>query len=366
MLVTDEAGIIIYANREAERFYEEPDSGLLKSSVVKLLPDWFSLPTRCRDFPTRAVLRSGQERPVTLSLAAVQTPHFAAIVAIFRDSSSGLAGSERLLVEKSQLRALVLERDIASMRSELGEAAKILEHHLPTRRLAGVDLSWIFEPCQTLGGDMVFVHQYGPKVILGLLDVSGHGVAASLLAIGLSRSLSPERGRGGCILGRGGVLRQPMDIVARLNQDSHTLFESGLFVTLLFGILDLTSGELCFTCAGHPLPLRVWRGRASQVVGVVDQPLGVEKEASYSQTTVNLRPGELLALFTDGVTECRSPSGELFGEERLMKLVSGRSRCTSSLSGELRDSLRLFRGGRTASDDVSFLAIRMPAAKRLA
>lgn len=335
-------------------------------TAVKLLPEWFAIRQSCRDFATVAILLDGRKLPISLSLAAVETKQFVAVVVVFRDRSQHMESAERMIVEERNLRALVLERDLnlASMHSELGEAARILANHLPRSGLEGLEVSWLFEPCQTLGGDMIWIHKHANQVILGALDVSGHGVAASLLAIGLSRSLSPERGRGSCVLGRKGVLRQPMDIVTRLNQDSHSLFESGLFVTLLLGILDLGTGEFCFTCAGHPLPVQIWRGESREVQLAVDPPLGVEKLMTYRQTKVNLKPGELLVLYTDGVTECRSPSGELFGRKRLLDLVSHNSGQVAELARTVSSSLGTFRGGLPASDDVSLLAIRVPSPTR--
>lgn len=362
MLVTDEAGIIRYANRAAERFYLSSPSGLVNLLVVRFLPDWFALPASCRDFSTKAVLMDGSEQAITLSLAPVQTQKFIAAVAVFRNCSLKSEDNQRVLAKESRLQAQVQERDtnLAQMHSQLGEAARILEHHLPSHRIDGVEASWVFEPCQTLGGDMILLHRHEDKLILGILDVSGHGVAASLLAIGLSRALSPERGRGGCILGRKGTLRQPKDIVTRLNQDSHTLFESGLFVTLLFGILDLATGEFCFTSAGHPLPVRVGPSRAAEVSGAIDPPLGVERYLLYRQTKLILKPGQLLVLYTDGVTECRSPEGDLFGEERLLSLITETARNPGALASGVSLALHNFRGGNPASDDLSFLAIRMP------
>lgn len=211
VLVTNEAGVIRYANRAAESFYGGSQPGLTGLSVSKLFPNWFGLPASCRNFPTQSVLWDGTERLVTLSLAPIQTQKFVAAVAVFQDASQSEENTERMFLQETSLRAQVMERDdsLASMRTQLGEAAQILEHHLPARSVEGVEVSWIFEPCQTLGGDMLLIHRHQDKVILGVLDVSGHGVAASLLAIGMSRSLSPERGRGGVSWAGTGFFESP-------------------------------------------------------------------------------------------------------------------------------------------------------------
>lgn len=363
MLVSDEAGVIRYANLAAARFYQCDLEGLLNLPVARFLPAWFALPASCRDFPTQAVLPNGYERAITLSLAPVQTNGLVVVVAVFRDSSRHAEETQRVLASQTKLQAQVNEGDtnLAQMRSQLSQAAAILENHLPSPTIEGVEVSWFFEPSQTLGGDMIVLRRYENKLILGMLDVSGHGVAASMLAIGMARTLSPERGRGGCVVGRKGALRKPMDVVTRLNQDSHALFESGLFVTLLFGVLDLSQGELCFTCAGHPLPIRVWQSNASEVQGMTNPPLGVERYTPYCQTKVMLRPGELLVLYTDGVTESRSPAGQLFGEERLLALTSDDTMGLAAMASKLSATLVEFRGGVPAADDASFLAIRMPS-----
>ena len=362
VVITDEHGVVIYSNRAANDFFSESrlQDSLVELPMVRLIPEWFGLPSSCRSFKTIGLTSNSSEKTISLSVSLVAMATFVAAVAIFRVIDPEKPDTAIRLSQENELRALVLHRDknIASMRSELSAAAKILESHLPQRQIPDVAISWIFQPCQTLGGDMLQVHRYQNKLLLGVLDVSGHGVAASLLAIGLTRALSPDRGRGGCVLGRKGVLRNPSDAITRLNQDSRILFESGLFVTLLFGTLDLSTGECCFTCAGHPLPIRLGKDGAEQVKGFIDPPLGVDERTQFQQSKICLNPGDLLVFFTDGVTETRARNGEFFGETRLISLLSELGSDEPRIAEKVHTSLRKFQDRTEPSDDVTLLTVR--------
>ena len=350
VVITDDASVVVYANRAAQSFFGQGHT-LAGLSAAKLFPQWFTLPAQCLDFRTPAVLGDGSERAVSLSLALARTTPFVAGVAIFRDATRQSAESARMIVQETELRALVQHQD-----ENLIDGARILEMHLPCSRFEGLDVSWLFQPCQTLGGDMLTVHRYENQILLGLLDVSGHGIGASLLALGLTRGLSPARG--GHVLGRRG-LRAPKDVVSSLNSESGMLFESDLFATLIYGILDLTSGIFSFSCAGHPRPIRVRAGHAQEVKGDSGPPLGVDPAFKFRQSRTRLRPGDLLVLYTDGVTESRSPRGAFFGEERLLSFLAKTS-SQENMAAKVGSELRRFRRGRLALDDVSVLTVTQP------
>lgn len=362
VVVTDERGLITYTNRAAENFFSLSGDELRELPVVKLFPDWFHLPASCQNVLTEALLPDSSLHPISISLAPVQTRFNVSAVAIFRESKYDNDATEKMAVTERELRAQVRHQDesMASLQTELSDAAKILENHLPRTGVEGIDSAWIFRPSKTLGGDMLLIHRYDEsRVLLGVLDVSGHGVAASLLSIGLVRSLSPEQGRGGCLISPKGLLRSPKEIVSRLNKESRILFESGLFVTLVFGVLDLPTRQFCFTCAGHPLPFRILEDQVSEIDAEIDPPLGIDENTSFRETSVVLEPGEALVLYTDGVTESRSKSGEFFGEERLKRSLSHIFSDFSSLPGRLVDTLQTFQEGEVAVDDVTMLAVRL-------
>ena len=193
-----------------------------------------------------------------------------------------------------------------------------------------------------------------------ILDVSGHGIPASLLAISLARSLSTDRARGGILETSDGSLRNPTEILTRLNRQYQILHEGEQFVTLIYGILDLTLMKVRYVSAGHPHPLLISDGKIRTLEGPINPPIGVLQSLRYEKSVVQLSTGDSLLLYTDGVTEPRSPSGAMFGEERLIEsLHADKDSEPGVMLKSLYGKLERFRFGREQTDDVTSLILKM-------
>ncbi|WP_232796979.1 PP2C family protein-serine/threonine phosphatase [Blastococcus atacamensis] len=167
------------------------------------------------------------------------------------------------------------------------------------------------EPAYEIGGDTFDYAVNGPVADLMMLDAVGHGLPAALLstvAVGAYRS------------GRRAELSLS-DIAARIDRAIAAQFTASQFATGLLARLDLESGVLSWVNAGHPSPLVVRDGvllaahpcRSSLPFGLQTGPAHV--------CSLDLRPGDRVLLYTDGIVEARSPQGEFFGEERLADFV---------------------------------------------
>ncbi len=214
------------------------------------------------------------------------------------------------------------------------------------------DIHGLLAPARDVGGDLFSVFPLDEnRICFAIGDVSGKGVPAALymaIATALLRTLardgpSPER------------------ILQRLNNE---LIEgggkTGLFVTVLCGILSLDSGHITWASGGHMPPILCGPGRppflANDVLGPV---LGVWGDQSFERAETVLSPGDVFLMYTDGVTEAVDGNKVLFGDERLMSYVSSAN--VSSARGLTEGLLKCVRGfaaGAPQSDDIAILAIR--------
>ncbi|MGE0489995.1 MAG: PP2C family protein-serine/threonine phosphatase [Vulcanimicrobiota bacterium] len=366
ILVVDEQGVLQFVNRAAEGLFGYETHALAGRPVTDVLPLWFGLPLRGVGDDTVGRDVDGAEVMVQVKVRLLATALGPVAVASLRDVTRERAQVRDLRSQRKELRQQVNDLDQArgAAQSQLKAAARVLESYLPERppRPLPIDVYWAFEPCETLGGDMLVFHPIDEyRYMLGVLDVSGHGPAASLLSVSLAKSLSPELGQGGLVRGRDGNLRAPHEVVSRLNRGFRTFFEAGLFVTAIYGILDLPNRRLDYICAGHPHPLLRRQGRTCAVAGPIGPPLGIEPKARYQPTSLVLVEGDQLFFYTDGVTETRSPNRDFFGEDGLAARLTGSG---SAPVKQVVDGLLLelanFRGGQAPTDDVAILAFGVP------
>lgn len=256
-------------------------------------------------------------------------------------------------VDRERLREeLVQERiSAAATEGELQAARAIQLGMVPPReRLRKldprVDLDALLEPARSIGGDYYDVVKIGDDQIgFAIADVTGKGVPAALF-MAMSKALTSAA------LSR--MQADPATMAAAIN--SELLKDNGeaMSVTMLLGILDLTTGEVRMVCAGHEDPLLLSKEGSVQRIRLEGGlPLCIA-ELPYPLETLRLRPGETLVLITDGVTEAQDAHGRLFGRDALH--VDG-SNATAIVEG-IRDQVRRFEEGAEATDDLTVMAVR--------
>lgn len=247
------------------------------------------------------------------------------------------------------------------VRRDLEAAAKIQESFLPqpSPAITGLEFAWAFEPCDQLAGDMLNIVPLADGVVaVYVLDVSGHGVPAALLAVSAARALSPASNADSLLLRTvNGIVEPtpPADVAERLNQQFSWESNGGQFLTLFYALLDTRRKKLIYVSAGHPGAIVV---RPDQPPLVLDQsalPIGFGE--GYADYEVDFLPGDRVYLYSDGVTETMDAARNLFGMERLLdSLCDHRSQppqqTIESLTGQLRD----YRQGEAVRDDVSIVA----------
>jgi sigma-B regulation protein RsbU (phosphoserine phosphatase) len=256
-----------------------------------------------------------------------------------------LKAAQAQIIEKEKLeKELEISRQIQQ---------SILPETLP--RLPGYDLGALMIPARAVGGDFYSFFEL-PSNRLGLVvgDVSDKGVPAALF-MALSYSLM-----------RAEALRaaSPVEALKQVNYHLLQMNASGMYVTLVYGVLDVTSGEFHYARAGHPDPYILDAG--SNLHGHPlhqSQPLGLFEEPLIEERHITLAPGNLLLLYSDGVTEAMDASGNEFGIDSLRAtLAEGWSMPAMDLCRMLWKSVQEHGGDMPQQDDFTTLMIRrLPA-----
>ena len=273
----------------------------------------------------------------------------------------------RLLQRNAELERVNTELTAANARqtADLVAAAKIQESYLPTKLpvVPGYVFAWTYQPCEHLAGDFLNVcplggDQYG----LYVLDVSGHGVAASLLAVAAARALSPAPDPDSILINSLTARPTPAAEVAdRLNRKFDWDNNPGQFLTFFYVLLDAATGAMTYVSAGHPAAVLLSADGRDQALDQSGLPIGVG--TTYEDQPVPLAPGDRLYLFSDGVLEAMDADVDLFGRDRLLEVLRrGRSVPLAQSLSLLQDELQRWTGGAPPKDDVSVLAVeRAPA-----
>ncbi|MGD8245634.1 MAG: SpoIIE family protein phosphatase [Anaerolineae bacterium] len=253
-----------------------------------------------------------------------------------------LQEAQAALVEKERLEH---ELDLAR---ELQQS--ILPHTFPD--LPGVTCAAESRPARQVGGDFYDVISLSDMhTALVMADVSDKGMSAALY-MALTRSLIRAEAR---------HHRSPREVLLSTNRLLMEMSQATMFVTVFYGVLDLSNSTLLYTRAGHDYPLlfdphtgecRVLTGQ-----GVV---LGCVEEVNLEELSVDLSAGSLLVLYTDGITDANSDAGEFFGPERLQETVCAAGGLSAQgVCDFVFNSVDRFQAGAVQYDDMALLVARM-------
>lgn len=252
-----------------------------------------------------------------------------------------------------QARLVEVEQSEKLMELELASACEIQRSLLPTDNpdVQGYDIAGFNLACRRVGGDYYdFIPYRDGRLAIVVGDVAGKGMAASLLMSSLQAFVhmltesSPDPAVAMTVLNRNVAKRCP----------------SGRFITFFYGLLDPAIGKLQYSNAGHNYPLLV-RADAS-VVGLAGHSmvLGILDSVKYQAFETQLAPGDMLALFSDGVTEARtSKEQQEFGEQRLAGfLAARRDQPVAKIIDELVNYVRTWTARPTFADDFTMVLVR--------
>jgi sigma-B regulation protein RsbU (phosphoserine phosphatase) len=271
---------------------------------------------------------------------------------------------ERRLDEQNQ----ALESANAQMHHDLEAAAKIQQELLPTTlpQIRGLRFAWRYRPCEELGGDLLNVVPISEHAVaMYLADVSGHGVASSLVSVSVHRSLSVRNDRSSLILdqqdGANGERAAPPDEVAsRLNALYPMPSNGGHFLTLVYATIDSKARTIEYCGAGHPGPVLCRRGEAACSLETDGFPIGIMNDADFVRTRLPLQVGDRLYLYSDAIMEAMNTDHELFGCPRIEAALGGATDLSLDESLDaLIDATIAWQGSDRFNDDLSLLAVEV-------
>ena len=251
-----------------------------------------------------------------------------------------------------QIFRLAINQKIRTGRLEniLLEARSIQRSILPKRvpELAGYELAGRSDPAEIVGGDFYDFLPISPQIVgLAIADASGHGLPAALQVRDVYMGL------------RMGVERdfKIVRTIERLNRIIHSSQLVTKFVSLFYGEIE-ADGLFIFTNAGHNPPLLIGPDVVRELTagGLV---LGLNPNATYQRGFANVRPGDVLVFYTDGITESRNAKGEEFGTERIVEVVRANPTASSEeLVRKIFDATSEFTAGEDAEDDRTVVVVR--------
>ncbi len=260
---------------------------------------------------------------------------------------------DRTLSHMTEWREALSSRDkLVALQNELNVASQIQQSILPTLFPQGdnYEIYASMEPARNVGGDFFDVLILEDGLIgLAIADVSDKGVPAALFMMS-SRTLLK-----GAAIGMG----EPGQVLGEVNDLLHEDNDTGMFVTILYAVYNPFTGELAYANGGHNSPLIVHPDGSSYLLPLTGGiALGVAPGLPYQQQTVNLAPGEIAFLYTDGVTEAMNEEGEEFGVERLQEVFASNPPSNMKEANEaVFSAVSEFAGDTPQSDDITCLAV---------
>jgi serine phosphatase RsbU (regulator of sigma subunit) len=243
---------------------------------------------------------------------------------------------------------------VSSRRQELALAGKVQASLLPDLppEIPGWQIAATWRPARETSGDFYdFVSLPGGRVGIVVADVVDKGMGAALL-MALSRTLirtyaiefpyHPER------------------LLQVTNQRILTDIHAGLFVTLFYGVLDPANGKLTYSNAGHPHPFLFTPGESIITTPLTGSgmPLGVSEDAKWQAGSIDIFPGGMLLLYTDGVLEAQNAGGEFFGEEGMLDIIQAQVGNPAQLVQDtLLAGVNTFTGPEPQADDITLMVV---------
>jgi len=261
-----------------------------------------------------------------------------------------MANIAAIRIEHARLNEI--EEAERAMAKEMHQAALIQQQLLgPAPTVEGMDIGAKTVASRACGGDYYdFIKYPDGRVAMMVGDVAGKGMPAALL-------MSSLQARAHVVFEEPDHLAQKM---TRLNKGTCANCPDNRFITFFTCIADPKTGEVVYTNAGHNPPLVVRaKGGFETLQGAGGMILGILPLAQYQESSVTLDPGDILVLFSDGVTEAVDPDDHDFGEERLANLVALlRDRPAAEIVAEVHRAVHAFTQGAPAADDITVVIAR--------
>ena len=264
-----------------------------------------------------------------------------------------IAGVASIRIENARLLDVQVEQKRLANELSVASEIQLRLHPANPPTIEGYDLIGVSFPCYEVGGDYYdFIDRKNGKWAVALGDVSGKGTGAALLMSSLHAAVRAH-------------ITTPAsapEVVAQINQYIHENTPSNRYITFFYSELDPVTHQLSYVNAGHNAPILV---RASGAVERLDEgglPVGLMPFVKYFEITVQLNPGDVLVVYSDGVTESVNEQEEEFDEPRLIEVIQkNMSRSAAGIRDRIDEALTRFVGKAKSVDDLTMLIVKREA-----
>lgn len=256
-----------------------------------------------------------------------------------------------------------LETKQKRINEDLEAAAGIQRSLLPQDMpdMGTLELSWRFMPCDRIGGDIFNITRLDEAHWgIYMVDVSGHGVPSALVTVSVAQMLQPQRGM---VLKKRRdpppyyELASPQEVLTALDQE-YPIERFDKFFTISYLILDVKGGRLQYASAAHPSPVLLHKDGSFELLEEGGTIIGMGGILPFEEGHLQLVKGDRLFIYTDGIVEYQSRSGQFYGEERFYDiLASMRNESLSKTIDALGDDLMAFGDQNDPQDDISLMGI---------
>lgn len=313
---------------------------------------FFRANSATRDTPL--VVLSSKEDPAIKAKAfalgandyMVKLPDKLEVLARIRYHSRGYIN---LLERNEAYRKLaVSQKELAA---ELAQAARYVKSLLPAKLTGQVSVEWRFIPSTQLGGDMFGYHWLDREhLAIYLLDVSGHGVGSSLLAVSAANLLAAQSLPGvDC--------RNPGQVLTRLNDVFQMDRQDQKYFTIWYGVYRPSDRGLAWSNAGHPAALLFQNGELAQL-DADGLAIGMIPDMPYGTHQASIAPGAQLLLYSDGIYEIEKPDGSMWQFNEFVTHMAAVNGTTECILDSHTTFVREMRNGEPFGDDFSMMDIR--------
>lgn len=371
ILIVDDtpANLRLLAQMLAEQGYHVrpvPDGSLALAAVQAEPPDLILLDIRMPGMDGYEVCKRLKADPRTSEIPII---FISALEAIQDKVKAFTVGGEDYITKPFQVEEVLarvethlalrklqkqLEDANRKMAQELALAGEVQTSFLPQElpHVPGWQLAATLKPARETSGDFYdLIHL--PNECLGIViaDVCDKGAGAALimaLSCTLIRTYAAQ------------FPAQPEIVLSAVNRRILDDTNCDSFITVFFGILNLESGKFVYCNAGHCWPFLISHQSSENIrrLSITGVPLGIEREETWEQSVVQLAPGDVLVLYTDGITEAQNTRRALFGEDRLLEAVTEN---LGHLAQEIQDTVlaevQRFSGDTPQSDDIALLVL---------
>jgi sigma-B regulation protein RsbU (phosphoserine phosphatase) len=265
------------------------------------------------------------------------------------DLLKAVAAQAAAAIENTRLVNETLEAQ--ALEKQVQMAAEVQQRMIPQTppKIPGVDLAAVYVPCFQLGGDFYdFISLPGDNIGLAVADVAGKGVPASLIMASVRAALRAQVDN----------VYYLYEVIRRVNLMLYRDTTASEFVTLFYGVLDARNKQFTFCNAGHPPGLILRNGEIIEL-SADNMVLGIDPDEQYRQNVVQLKSGDTLLIYTDGLTDAMNFNQETFGKQKLLEAFKTAGNTAELVTEHILWEIRKHVGIANPTDDITMIVARI-------